>query len=418
MAVILAGCGGDDAPTPPKVAITPVGTAQGAPDSMVVGATGGTFASSDGQLTITVPPGALAADTMLTIQPITNEAPGGAGAAYRLGPEGQTFAVPATLTFAFDATLIAGSQADALDVAFQDALGEWRTLKQITRTANSDTVTTLHFSDWSRVVGFSLKPASASVVPGNSLALAVQICASKEDGDELTFLKYECGTDAAAFLTEMTWKVNGGVGGAELGTITPNDNDSAVFHAPAVAPSQNPVAVSSEFHTSKGQVLLVANVFIGEAPLGGTITTTQIDGAGLTVETTATVRFDYNDTLMGYSSSSGTVMVTRDLAAQDGSGCTTHATGAAAINAMDGYIVITSGSYFFGGGTMVTVTGATTCPVGPPEPFTITEVYQWWPSIDGTYLVKPDGSLMESVMDAPFGINTVTMQWSIAPGAN
>jgi hypothetical protein len=83
------------------VAVTPPGEVRGKPVQVMIPAAGGILISPDGILTIEVPAGALASAQTLTIQPITNQAPGGLGAAYRLGPEGQTFAVPVTLTFTY-----------------------------------------------------------------------------------------------------------------------------------------------------------------------------------------------------------------------------------------------------------------------------------------------------------------------------
>ena len=98
--VVVLACG-----SPPEVAVAPtpteIGTPIGAATSVVIGAAGGSVKTPDGRLTVTIPAGALAADTTIAIQPITNTSPGGAGVAYELLPDGQTFAVPAQLTLAY-----------------------------------------------------------------------------------------------------------------------------------------------------------------------------------------------------------------------------------------------------------------------------------------------------------------------------
>jgi hypothetical protein len=71
---------------------------------------GGTVTSPDGVLTLTIPPGALASDTVITIEAVA-EADWAAGIAetapigtvYAVGPEGTVFSEPATFTWTFDA---------------------------------------------------------------------------------------------------------------------------------------------------------------------------------------------------------------------------------------------------------------------------------------------------------------------------
>jgi hypothetical protein len=73
--------------------------------SRTIGPGGGTVAASDGS-SISIPPGALLSPTPITMDPAALGAlPGGGvsgGAAYTLGPAGQTFLVPATITLTFD----------------------------------------------------------------------------------------------------------------------------------------------------------------------------------------------------------------------------------------------------------------------------------------------------------------------------
>lgn len=65
----------------------------------LVDASGGAVTSADGVLTVTVPAGALSAPAEVTVQALENTAPAGQGQAYRVGPAGQRFAAPVTLTF-------------------------------------------------------------------------------------------------------------------------------------------------------------------------------------------------------------------------------------------------------------------------------------------------------------------------------
>ncbi len=74
----------------------------------VIGAAGGSVVSADGVVTLAIPAGALAADTEVTLDvvppamwPPSLAAAEPIGGIYALGPEGTTFAVPATLTWTF-----------------------------------------------------------------------------------------------------------------------------------------------------------------------------------------------------------------------------------------------------------------------------------------------------------------------------
>src|SRR3569623_3011399 len=66
----------------------------------VVGASGGDVMSSDGVLELTIPPGALPGDTMITIEVATDVPAGTLGTAYDIGPEGTQFASPVAMRFA------------------------------------------------------------------------------------------------------------------------------------------------------------------------------------------------------------------------------------------------------------------------------------------------------------------------------
>lgn len=120
-----------------------VGCTTDSPTAKVgIGAEGGTVVSSDGQLSIRVPPSALTTATPLTIQPASGAPEDGVGQAYKLGPEGATFGRPVVLTF----TPPASQKASDLVVA-TEVDGRWLPLPAAGE-ANAKTVSgqTLHFS--------------------------------------------------------------------------------------------------------------------------------------------------------------------------------------------------------------------------------------------------------------------------------
>src|SRR5689334_1468389 len=90
MAALLAACSEKSGyPQPSRV-----GSPDGPARQLVVGPAGGSLASGDGVLTLTVPAGAVDADTDFTITPISNTAPGGQGSAYRVGPDAVVLLAP------------------------------------------------------------------------------------------------------------------------------------------------------------------------------------------------------------------------------------------------------------------------------------------------------------------------------------
>lgn len=153
-----AGCKarGGGAPAAPGSSIPPILAEHGLPAGPVraktIDAAGGTVASADGLLSVTIPPGAFAAATEVTVEPVTLTAPGGIGSGYRLRPDG-ALAAPVTLTFTGPTSYATGTSIDGYGIASQDAAGFWTRATGVTRNAAANTlsVTVQHFSDWAVV---------------------------------------------------------------------------------------------------------------------------------------------------------------------------------------------------------------------------------------------------------------------------
>ncbi|WP_242393489.1 hypothetical protein [Anaeromyxobacter oryzisoli] len=135
-------------------ALVPTPTPPGAPLAIAATATisaaGGALSSTDGALTLAVPPGAVAGATDFTITRIDNTARGAVGSAFRLGPEGTTFTTPVTLTLAAPDQYPTGRSIADVGVEYQDAAGYWHRVEPVTRDAAAKTLTVeaRHFSDW------------------------------------------------------------------------------------------------------------------------------------------------------------------------------------------------------------------------------------------------------------------------------
>jgi len=291
------------APAPAPIAQTPAGEPEGLPTFATIGAGGGTLASSDGHLTITVPAGALATDTAVGIQPIRATAPGALGSGYRLTPEGMNFALPVTLTLSYPAAEAAASTAESLRVATHDARGHWEVVDAARDASQGKlTVTATHFSDWSYVAGLQIAPASATVQVNKQLLLRVIDCGEGPDpsGGNSQRLLLECVDEEFPPLAN-NWSVNSIPGGnGAVGTIAGGSNAS--YRAPATLPPQNPVAASARVATPAGLTTLVSNIrvvdqmTVYEGTIFGRIVV-SVNGQEQFFETSANLRFTYNPDL-------------------------------------------------------------------------------------------------------------------------
>lgn len=220
---------------------TPVGSAIGTLVTKSIGSAGGSIASDDGNIELIFPAGALAANTDISIQPISNNAPGGLGNAYRFLPEGAKFATAVTAKFHYTPNDLAESLADLMGIAFQDSAGIWYRTNNFTNDTLHKIISASlnHFSDWSAFEIMRLSPVSTFVKVNNSVNLeAVIVDIAGNDDDELAPIFKNS--------SPIKWSANGILNGnSTVGTLTAIADD-AVYTAPAKAPSDNPVAVSAE----------------------------------------------------------------------------------------------------------------------------------------------------------------------------
>lgn len=136
------------------------------PTSARIGRDGGSVASADGQVIVSIPSGALDQDVVLTVVQSKTAFTGGLGAAYDVGPSGTSFNSAAQVTFPFSGdpqsapaveTMIGGKQVPLLtmvDAAHHTVSGF-----------------TTHLSAFSRTVGESgLKSCTTSCKPDDCFA--------------------------------------------------------------------------------------------------------------------------------------------------------------------------------------------------------------------------------------------------------
>lgn len=288
IAVGCAGCtpgGTDDVLPTPRA--TDVGTPSGSPVEKTIGPEGGTLSSADDLITIDVPAGALGADTLLGIQPLTSTAPNGLGAGFRLTPAGTTFSSPVKLTFKPSADQLAGTALALTGMGYQDSSGVWHWMRGVERDEANGlvSVTTTHFSDWSLVAGAQLRPSSASVQIGATLTLTAVVCYTEEEeqlapipGEEPVEPRFDCAPEGesvypVSLINKLSnWAVNGAAGGDDtVGTITRVTWRTGLFTAPQDKPDPDTVAVSVDAANLQfgdetfAKTVLVSNITIIDA---------------------------------------------------------------------------------------------------------------------------------------------------------
>ncbi|SDC58603.1 hypothetical protein [Niabella drilacis] len=270
--------------------LTPEVTSKGMPTGSVytqqVGAAGGNVQSPDGKISIDIPAGALSANTAIGIQPITNEAPMGAGNAYRLTPEGAVFARPVTITIKYGGDMKPGLSWIVTQKADGSWLGDRNT--QTDETTKTLSVKTTHFSDWGtgKLIDFRLAPKNTVLKVKGQVQLYVNGFKKMEPAgdDELVPLaplyKKNADDDALAPLPVLLaekmeqlnnykldfkeWRLSG------QGNLKPAGS-RATYTAPDKIPSPNPVTVSVNINaTNNGKttkLILLSNIKIVDADL-------------------------------------------------------------------------------------------------------------------------------------------------------
>jgi len=261
---------------------TAVGTATGAKTSKLIPKSGGSITSDDGLLELVFPDGALASDDTITIQPITNNCPGGTGTAYRLGPEGHKFDQAVTLKFHYNDSVLKSTQSQFMLIATQDSSGIWLVIDSVSNDTAQHVLSGKihHFSDWTEVNEVAITPASATLKKGESITLSI-INTEVVDWN-ITPEHIPDGNHALLKGNSSTWAVNGVTNGnSEVGTITVNPDVSPLYDfvkytAPNTTPprDKNPVLVSAEFNqkliieddagswAKANKVILYAHIYI------------------------------------------------------------------------------------------------------------------------------------------------------------
>ena len=266
-----AGISTPQNPTTPQP--TEVGMPLGDSVSKEIGPEGGSASSTDGHISVTIPAGVLHKRESIGIQEITNNAVGGTGKAFRLTPEGATFDKPVQLTFQYEDDELVGSAPELFGITYQDKNNFWHSAGEVTLDTNAKTVSvsTTHFSDWSKFLTVELLPKATVVQTGRIAKLTIRDCREEATGttkpeDPIAPVALMCLPSPAMAEKVEQWAVNGVTNGsAAVGNVTATV-PTAVYSAPANVPPGNPVAVSATYRTGKSKLMLVSNVTVIKPP--------------------------------------------------------------------------------------------------------------------------------------------------------
>lgn len=227
--------GGEPGPDLPKPQAVARGAADGAAVTKTIGPAGGVLHSADGQISLEVPAGAVAAATQFSIQPVQNTLASGAGASYRLLPESVQFQKDVKITLRYEPDSLGGTAEDDLYLAFQDAEGFWHReiMTSIDKAGKTLTVQTRHFSDWTIERIFWIKASDKTLL----------LEANEEVGLFTYWQDVEKGTNKivdGGLVPDKnveTWFANG------PGTFNFTRQSAVTYKAPASIPERREVAV-------------------------------------------------------------------------------------------------------------------------------------------------------------------------------
>jgi hypothetical protein len=263
------GCKKSDSnttPKPPEPAVTETGTPDGTPVTKNIGSAGGTIVSADGMLELVIPAGALSANTDITIQPITNKAPGGRHKAYRCLPDGQTFANNITIKFHYTPEDLAATKKEFMGIAFQNKDRFWQMIPGATNdtTNKKISVPVNHFTDFTSFDVFRIYPVDLFLKTNETGIFTI-------DGGMTSVTQTETLL-ALIGQSPVIWRVNGKEGGDNtVGRIQPvaAQLGTANYTAPATAPASGEFTISAEISgtfvidgQSFNKLVLVATVHI------------------------------------------------------------------------------------------------------------------------------------------------------------
>lgn len=232
-------------------AATEVGTPQGDKMTRSIGSAGGSLASADGRLTLTVPQNALTETIPFSIESITNKAGGALGPAYRLEPSGKTFTTPLEISVRYNDRDLEGTSPEALAIGYQDAQHAWHLVNtaRLDQSAKTLTIQATHFTDWSFLAKVRISPVQATVRVGQSVKMEITGCLPEESVPRITRflqpLRHWCHVTDGQYNygLKADWYT-------DVGTIDDHSSVQILYTAPSKKPTPNIATISYPFWVS------------------------------------------------------------------------------------------------------------------------------------------------------------------------
>jgi len=242
---------GSTTTTDTSIAITAVGTPIGTPVTKTIGAAGGTISSTDGRIDLIIPPGALSTGVAITIQPITNECPGGLGAGYDFLPNGTKFSTPATFIFHYADSDVNGTDPDLIYYATQDSTKAWDVdiEKDVDTVGKTISFDVHHFTGRGFLAGLTIRPLGGKFDYQQGDKSTLRLVQYAKDS-ELAGDPQSTGDDDLPPILPITkpippqqitsWTV---IGGSQNGTIS-GSGQEVNYTAPAKISTEKTIQVS------------------------------------------------------------------------------------------------------------------------------------------------------------------------------
>lgn len=210
VAAALVGCAG-------PFVTSDAGAPLGEPVRGTLSNLGGSVRAADGRFAVSVAAGSLTEPVELTITPISAEAPGAVGLAYRVGPASLAQRTAFTVEFLPTSAELAVGPAASLAIVRQAADGRWERFGDELRSGVAQNVRRAALpasGDWALTFPGRMTPARAEVGAGQFATFAVEECGSRAEGEH-SFLTAWSATGLDALVSR--WAVSGAAG-----TLTPN----------------------------------------------------------------------------------------------------------------------------------------------------------------------------------------------------
>lgn len=237
----------EDPKPAPELVVFEKGTPVGNPITKTIGPAGGNLSTPDGNILVTIPPGAIPEATQFSIQPVTSTLPqSGDAVTYKLTPENVSFAKPVTIKFNYTDKHVEGSSPELLNIAYQDSAGHWfgKMATKLDSVNHTLTVTTKHFSTWGTYRIFELRCNKTNVTDGDQASFYIQAVNYENEIPEP-------GGENDDFLAPVTkpaeynstknvsgWKIHG------QGTFKVVDQKSAILYTAPASIKKNTTATA------------------------------------------------------------------------------------------------------------------------------------------------------------------------------